>query len=65
MNGGCTVVIDPEGEVRYSIYKRFDSEDRQARQQAAMRGPLKRFWRKTGRKFQLQPHVLRRLHAGS
>ena len=21
MNGGCTVVIDPEGEVRYAIYK--------------------------------------------
>ena len=62
--GGCTVVIDPEGTVRYSIFKRLDSEDRHARQLAAMRGPLKRFWRKTGRKFQLQPHVLRRLHAG-
>ena len=63
--GGCTVVIDPEGMVRYSIFKRLDSEDRHARQLAAMRGPLKRFWRKTGRKFQLQPHVLRRLHAGT
>jgi hypothetical protein len=62
--GGCTIVIDPEGHVRYSIFKKFDSEDRQARQQAAMRGPLKRFWKKSGRKFQLQPHVLRRLHAG-
>jgi hypothetical protein len=62
--GGCTVVIDPEGRVRYSIFKRFDSENRQARQQAAMRGPLKRFWKKSGRRFQLQPHVLRRLHGG-
>jgi hypothetical protein len=62
VNGGCTVVIDPEGAVRYSIFKRFDSEDRQARQLAAMRGPLKRFWKKTGRRFELQPHVLRRLH---
>ena len=63
MNGGCTVVIDPEGNVRYSIYKRFTSEDRQARQLAAMRGPLKKFWKKSRRRFSLQPHVLRRLHA--
>jgi len=64
VSGGCTVVIDPEGTVRYSIFKKLDSEKRQTRQQAAMRGPLKRFWKKSGRKFQLQPHVLRRLHAG-
>jgi hypothetical protein len=63
MNGGCAVVIDPEGQVRYSIYKRFNSDDRQARQHAAMRGPLKKFWKKSGRRFSLQPHVLRRLHA--
>ncbi len=62
VNGGCTVVIDPEGTVRYSIFKKLDSENRQARQLAAMRGPLKRFWKKTGRRFDLQPHVLRRLH---
>jgi hypothetical protein len=63
MNGGCTVVIDPDGNVRYSIYKRFSSEDRQARQLAAMRGPLKTFWKKKGRRFHLQDNVLRRLHA--
>ena len=63
MNGGCTVVIDPEGNVRYSIYKRFTSEDRPARQLAAMRGPLKAFWKKKGRRFQLLDNVLRRLHA--
>jgi len=57
------VVIDPQGEVRYAIYKRFDSERRRARQHAAMRGPLKAFWRKSGRRFLLQPNVLRRLHA--
>jgi hypothetical protein len=62
VNGGCTVVIDPEGKVRYSIYKKFDSQTRQARQHAAMRGPLKKFWKKTGRRYMLQPHVLRRLH---
>jgi hypothetical protein len=64
VNGGCTVVIDPEGRVRYSIFKKFDGEERRARQQAAMRGPLKRFWKKSGRRFKLQKHILRRLHAG-
>jgi hypothetical protein len=63
MHGGCTVVIDPDGNVRYSIYKRFSSGDRQARQLAAMRGPLKAFWKKKGRRFELQDNVLRRLHA--
>jgi hypothetical protein len=64
MCGGCTVVVDPEGVVRYSIFKKLDSENRRARQHAAIRGPLKRYWKKTGRRFELQPHVLRRLHAG-
>ena len=63
--GGCTIVIDPQGEVRYAIYKRFDSEQRRARQHAAMRGPLKGFWKKTGRRFTLLPNVLLRLHASS
>jgi hypothetical protein len=63
MNGGSTIVIDPQGQVRYAIYKRLDSENRRTRQYAAMRGPLKTFWKKTGRRFTLQPHVLRRLHA--
>jgi hypothetical protein len=62
MNGGCTVVIDPQGDVRYAVYKRFDSENRQKRQHAAMRGPLKRFWRRSGRRFLQQPDVLRRVH---
>ena len=63
MNGGCTIIIDPQGEVRYAISKRFTGKDRQARQQAAMRGPLKTFWKRKGRRLELQPEVLRRLHA--
>jgi hypothetical protein len=62
VNGGCTVVIDPEGEIRYVIYKRFDSDRRPARQQAAMHGPLRAFWQKVGRRFVLRPDVLRRIH---
>ena len=55
----------PRAQVRYSIFKKLDSQNRQTRQLTAMRGPLKRFWKKTGRRFSLQPHVLRRLHDGS
>lgn len=63
MNGGCTVIVDPEGKIRYSIYKRLDSENRRARQQAAMRGPLKRFWTMTGRQWKPRGDALRQLHA--
>jgi hypothetical protein len=63
MNGGCTIVIDPQGDVRYAVYKRFDSENRQQRQHAAMRGPLKRFWKKAGRHYVQRPDVLQRVHA--
>ncbi len=63
MNGGCTVILDPEGNVRYSIYKRFDAEKRRTRQMAAMTGPLKAFWQKSGRTWSLRPDMLARLHA--
>jgi hypothetical protein len=63
MNGGCTVVIDPQGQVRYAIYKKFDSESRRARQHAAIHGPLNMFWKKTGRRYTLLPNVLRRVHS--
>jgi hypothetical protein len=63
MNGGCTVIIDPQGGVRYVISKRFESEARRARQHTAMRGPLKAFWKKSGRRYMQQPDLLRRVHA--
>ncbi len=63
MNGGCTVIIDPEGRVRYAIFKKFDGQTRRARQHAAMAGPLKAFWLKTGRRWTLREGMLRRLHA--
>ena len=64
MNGGCTVILDPRGEVRYAIFKRLDSDGRRARQHAAMRGPLQEFWKKSGRRYAQKPDVLRRIHAG-
>ena len=59
---GCTVVIDPHGDVRYAIYKRGDSANRKARQLASMRGALKRFWVKRGKKYELRRDALRLLH---
>jgi hypothetical protein len=65
MNGGCTVVLDPQGHVRYAIYKRLDSDRRRERQQAAMHGPLRAFWRKSGRRFELvERDVLPLIHGG-
>jgi hypothetical protein len=60
--GGCTIVIDPSGQVRYVIHKRLGSVDRQIRQFQAMRGPLKRFWVKKGKKLQPRPGMLKLLH---
>ena len=62
MNGGCTVIIDPQGEVRYAIYKRFTSENRRERQRGAMRGPLKDFWARSGKRFKQREGVLKRVH---
>jgi hypothetical protein len=64
MNGGCTLIIDPQGEIRYAIYKRFGSENRQARQHAAILGPLRPFWMKRDGRWQLKEGMLRTLHGG-
>jgi hypothetical protein len=63
ITGGCTLVIDSNGDVRYAVYKRSDSAKRQARQHTAMRGPLRKFWARRGGRLLLQPDVLRRVHA--
>ena len=61
-NGGCTIVIDPFGRVRYAIYKRLDSLERQESQYQAMRGPLKRYWRRVGKRQVPVASFLRALH---
>jgi hypothetical protein len=63
MHGGCTVILDPEGVVRYAIYKKFDSDSRRDRQLAAMRGPLRPYWRLDKGRWRVRPDMLRRLHA--
>jgi hypothetical protein len=62
MNGGCTILLDPEGVVRYAIYKKFTSENRRARQHAAISGPLAALWEKSGSRYHLRSNVLTRIH---
>jgi len=62
LQSGCTLVIDPNGEVRYAIYKKPESRTRPARQLGVMRGSLRRFWSKRGGRYQLRKDALRLLH---
>jgi hypothetical protein len=61
-SGGSTVVIDPFGQVRYVIYKKLDSVERQESQYRAMRGPMKRYWRRVGKRLVPVASVFKALH---
>lgn len=63
MHGGCTVVIDPEGQVRYVVYKRFDTERRSDRLHTALTGSLRNFWHKREGTWQPRAQMLKQLHA--
>ena len=58
-NGGCTVVIDPSGQVRYVIYKSLGSAKRLERQHEAMHGSLKRLWKTEDERCAPVPDVAR------
>ena len=60
--GGCTLIIDPFGDVRYAIFKRLDSENRQKRQLAAIKGPLRKYWTQHRGKFVRQKGTFRMMH---
>jgi hypothetical protein len=60
--GGCTLVINPEGRLRYAIYKKLGSLDRQQRQAGAIAGPLKNYWKKGPRGWESRPGVFKTLH---
>ena len=61
--GGCTLVIGPDGEVRYAIYKRLDSKNRRARQAAAIKGALRVFWKAGTKVRRARGDVLSIVHA--
>jgi hypothetical protein len=62
IEGGCTLVIDPNGGIRYAVFKKLNSEDRQKRQLDAMHGSLQNLWKKQGKKYVAEPDVFRRIH---
>ena len=66
--GGCTIVIDHEGEVRFSIAKGVTARDRLDRQAKAIRGPLAPLWQRrregSRHRFVARDGMLARIHAG-
>jgi hypothetical protein len=60
--GGCTLVIAPSGRVRYAIYKKLDSSNRQERQREALRGRLAKYWRKEGGRYVQREDLFKLLH---
>jgi hypothetical protein len=60
--GGVTLIIDPFGDVRYAIYKKLDSADRQKRQYESINGPLRKYWKKSGKKFVPGGKTFRMVH---
>ena len=62
--GGCTLIIDAFGNVRYAIYKKIDSAERQKRQYAAIKGPLRNYWRMTNAAESKEEAGKRLIHKG-
>jgi len=60
--GGVTLIIDPFGAVRYAIYKKVDSANRQKRQYESINGPLRKYWKKSGKKFVAEGNTFRMIH---
>ena len=62
-SGGCTVVIDTYGYVRYVIHKKLDSESRRERQAWAIRGPLADYWAKDGSVHIPAAGIVQKMHS--
>ena len=60
--GGCTLILDAFGNMRYAICKKVDSASRQARQYAAIQGPLKNYWKKEGKRMVARGNTFKLLH---
>jgi hypothetical protein len=60
--GGCTLLIDPDGRIRYTIAKRLDDARRQRKQRAALRGPLQHYWQQHDGRWQPRKDTFRLLH---
>jgi hypothetical protein len=61
--GGATIIIGPEGEIRYVVYKNTASKDRLTRQQEFVSGDTRaRLWERVNGKRVPQEQLFRLLH---
>lgn len=60
--GGSTVIIGPDGKVRYVILTRAESEDRRGAQRQYITGDGARYWEKSGGRLRPKPELFRHLH---
>ncbi len=60
--GGSTLIIGPEGEVRYAINKRVCHRGREEEQRQYLSGDGKRYWRLAGRQRRSCALAFRELH---
>ncbi len=60
--GGCTLIIDSAGCVRYAVYKKVDSSSRPREQFIAVTGVLARFWNAERGTLSARPNMLMALH---
>jgi len=63
--GGATVIIGPDGGVRYVIRKRVTNEERVQRQQNYMAGAGRKYWGQSGGASTPVESAFRQLHARS
>ncbi len=61
--GGATIIIDPQGKVRYVISKSVIDDLRLERQRQFMRATGARFWELDGKKFKPKANLFKLLHA--
>jgi hypothetical protein len=63
--GGATIVLGPEGEVRYVVRKRVDNVDRERAQAAFVRDTTRTLWVEDRGRLEPQRQLFRLMHAES
>ena len=63
-SGGCTLIIDQAGKIRYAIYKSVLSDTRPKEQHKAATGSLHGFWQRKKGVLVAQTNMLLQLHQG-
>jgi hypothetical protein len=61
--GGSTVILGPNGEVRYVVRKRIDNDVRLERQREFMTGSGQRYWNAEGGRMAMADNLIQHLHS--